>query len=100
MAKEHHFKDNSSPYRDPEQYRRLVGRLLYLNMTRPHISYTVQQLSQSVGDPRDDHWHAANFLVQYLKGTQSMGIFYDLNGVSTDQQAFTDSDWAFCPTTK
>lgn len=28
---------------DPESYRRIVGKLLYLNMTRPDISHSVQQ---------------------------------------------------------
>ncbi|KAL0407843.1 UNVERIFIED_CONTAM: Retrovirus-related Pol polyprotein from transposon RE2 [Sesamum radiatum] len=36
---------------DPERYRRLVGRLLYLGFTRPDISHAVQQLSQYLTRP-------------------------------------------------
>lgn len=40
---------------DPEVYKRLIGRLLYLNLTRPDISYIVQQLSQFLSAPRAPH---------------------------------------------
>ncbi|GKD19586.1 retrovirus-related pol polyprotein from transposon TNT 1-94, partial [Tanacetum coccineum] len=59
-------------------YRRLVGRLLYLIMTRPDISYVVQHLSQFVSSPKDVHLQAAIHLLKYLKGTASKGLFYPI----------------------
>ncbi|GKF99269.1 retrovirus-related pol polyprotein from transposon TNT 1-94, partial [Tanacetum coccineum] len=64
--------------KDPSAYRRLVGRLLYLTMTRPDISYAVQHLSQFVSSPKDTHMQAALHLLKYLKGTVSKGLFYPI----------------------
>lgn len=33
------------PLTHPEEYRRLIGKLIYLTITRPNISYSVQLLS-------------------------------------------------------
>ncbi|KAL0395008.1 UNVERIFIED_CONTAM: Retrovirus-related Pol polyprotein from transposon RE2 [Sesamum latifolium] len=49
-----------------EQYRRLVGRLLYLGFSRPDISFAVQQLSQFIQHPRQPHWEAAMHLASCL----------------------------------
>ncbi|KAL2938173.1 Retrovirus-related Pol polyprotein from transposon RE1 [Bienertia sinuspersici] len=43
---------------NPEIYRSLIRKLLYLNLSRPDISYSVQQLSQFMGNPRKPHWQA------------------------------------------
>lgn len=59
--------DKGTPLSDPGAYRRLVGRLLYLTMTRPDISYVVQHLSQFVSSPKDVHMQAALHLLKYLK---------------------------------
>ncbi|KAL2240869.1 UNVERIFIED_CONTAM: Retrovirus-related Pol polyprotein from transposon RE1 [Sesamum indicum] len=47
----------------PELYRRLVGRLLYLNFTRPDTSHACQQLSQFLQRPCQQHLDAALHLL-------------------------------------
>ncbi|KAK4409255.1 Retrovirus-related Pol polyprotein from transposon RE1 [Sesamum angolense] len=81
------------PLHDPEPYRRLVGRLLYLSFTRPDISFGAQQLSQFVHQPGQIHMDAALHLVRYLKGCPDRGLFFLQLFHST---AFCDADWASC----
>uniref|UniRef100_A0A2N9I067 Reverse transcriptase Ty1/copia-type domain-containing protein n=1 Tax=Fagus sylvatica TaxID=28930 RepID=A0A2N9I067_FAGSY len=57
------------PLDDPSTYRRLVGRLLYLTVTRPDISYSVQRLSQYIAKPTDLHLNATTKILRYVKGT-------------------------------
>ncbi|KAL0408876.1 UNVERIFIED_CONTAM: Retrovirus-related Pol polyprotein from transposon RE2 [Sesamum radiatum] len=79
---------------NPDAYRRLVGRLLYLGFTRPDISHSVQQLSQYLHKPCEAHWKAALHIVRYLKGAIS-GIFLPSQS-NLELQAFCDADWASC----
>lgn len=44
---------------DPTKYRRLIGRLIYLTVTRPDIVYSVRVLSQFMQEPRKPHWDEA-----------------------------------------
>ena len=48
-------KEDGHPLPDPTIFRRLVGSLLYLTMTRPDISHAVQTVSQFVGHPHQPH---------------------------------------------
>ncbi|KAI3776447.1 hypothetical protein L1987_46232 [Smallanthus sonchifolius] len=80
---------------DAGQYRRLVGRLLYLQATRPDIAYSVNLLSQFVADPRQPHFDAALRVVRYLKTTLGQGILLPKEG-GMHLVAYSDSDWMGC----
>jgi len=41
---------------DASAYHILIGKLLYLTITRPGISYTKQTLSQFMRRPKQSHW--------------------------------------------
>ncbi|KAL0421082.1 UNVERIFIED_CONTAM: Retrovirus-related Pol polyprotein from transposon RE2 [Sesamum latifolium] len=94
------FDASSGPcLTSPERYRRLVGRLLYLGFSHPDISFAVQQLSQFIQCPRQPHWDAALYLVRYLKGSSTLGLFFAANS-SLPLTAYSDSDWASCLDTR
>ena len=43
------------PLRDPKRYRRLVGRLNYLTITQPNISFPMSVVSQFLQSPCESH---------------------------------------------
>ena len=46
--------------KDPNHYRRLMGRLLYLTITRPNITFAVHKLNRFMSKPRRPHLDATH----------------------------------------
>ena len=83
--------------RDPRRYRRLVGKLNYLTITRPDISFPVSVVSQFLQSPCDSHWDVVVCILRYIKGTPGQGVLYENRG-HTQVVGYNDTDRAGSPT--
>ncbi|GKB69905.1 cysteine-rich receptor-like protein kinase 8 [Tanacetum coccineum] len=63
-----------TPLQDLEVYKRYIGKLIYLTITRPDICYTVQLLSQFMQSPISVHMQAVKHLLRYLLNSPGQGI--------------------------
>ncbi|KAL0342403.1 UNVERIFIED_CONTAM: Retrovirus-related Pol polyprotein from transposon RE1 [Sesamum calycinum] len=66
-----------SHFIDPEPYRRLAGRFLYLSFTKSDISFGAQQLSQFVHKPEQIHMTAALHLDLHVTILTPIPVFCD-----------------------
>ncbi|XP_020692460.1 uncharacterized protein LOC110106786 [Dendrobium catenatum] len=74
------------PCFDATLYRRIIGSLQYLTLTRPDIAYAVNVLLQHMHDPAPQHTLMLKKLLRYIKGSTDFGI--------PQLRTFSDADWA------
>lgn len=87
------------PLKNSHPYQRLLGKLIYLTVTRPDIVFTMHILTQFMQHPCDAHMQVALHLLKYLIGTSTQGILLASTS-SVELHAYSDSDWATCPMTR
>ncbi|XP_019098362.1 PREDICTED: uncharacterized protein LOC109131651, partial [Camelina sativa] len=83
----------ADPYADPGRYRRLVGKLIYLKITRPDLCYAVNQVSQHMQAPTNFDWNTVERIMCYLKGSPGQGVWMGKNN-STEIVGYCDADYA------
>lgn len=84
---------------DPTIYRTIVGKLIYLTITRPDLSFAAQALSQFSHCPRTPHFAALQRVLRYIKLCPGQGIFFPAAN-TMELTTYCDSDWAICATAR
>ncbi|XP_047320691.1 uncharacterized mitochondrial protein AtMg00810-like [Impatiens glandulifera] len=86
--------EEGTPLHYINMYQRLVGKLIYLTVTRPDITFEVSNVSQFMHAPRTSHLSAVYRIRHYLKATTRVGIWMKRNN-RIDVIGYTDADWAY-----
>ncbi|CAL2253697.1 unnamed protein product [Prunus armeniaca] len=86
---------DGKPHANPETYRSIVGALQYLTITRPDLSYAVNQVSQFIHSLKTPHWLAVKCILCYLKSSYDCGIVYKPGSLQVS--AFSNADYAGDP---
>ena len=79
-----------TPFTDPSSYRSIVGSLQYLTITRPDLSFAVNQACQSMHQPTISDWHSVKRILRYVKATLFLGLQFQSSPLSL--LAYSDSD--------
>ncbi|KAL6314915.1 hypothetical protein AAG906_029134 [Vitis piasezkii] len=65
---------DGEPLLDPSLNHNIVGALQYCTITRPDISFSVNNVCQFMHSPTTTHWQAVKRILRYLKSTIYHGI--------------------------
>lgn len=88
-------KEDGEALPNPTVYMELVGKILYLTITRPNITYAVHKLSQFLSNPSGVHLTAAQRVIRYLKSNPGQGLLFPSDS-DLNLSAFADADWGAC----
>jgi len=80
---------------DPNLYRKLVGSFVYLTITKPDISFAVQQVSQFLQALHHLHLATVHRILRYVRGIMAHGLFFPTNN-PLRLTAYSDADGAGC----
>lgn len=70
------YVEQGKELEDPTEYRKLVGSLIYLTLTRPDLSFSVGVLSRFMQCPCKPHMIAIKRVLRYIKATMGQGVWF------------------------
>ena len=86
---------DGDPLEDPTEYRSVVGALQYLTLTRPNLSFVVNQVCQYMHQPITKHWIVVKQILRYVKGSINDGLLFQPGHLRLE--VYSDADYAGCP---
>ena len=89
-----------------KKYRAIVGKLLWLALIRPDISYATKELSRDLTAPTTESITKVKHLLRYIAGTKDYcqrlcpNVTLESSNCTLDLDCYVDSDWAGCRSTR
>ncbi|XP_070023142.1 uncharacterized mitochondrial protein AtMg00810-like [Nicotiana sylvestris] len=80
---------------DSGAHQRLIGKLLYLTITRPDLAFNAQTLNQFLQQPKKSHMEVAMRIIKYIRNHPVQGVLLSSNNKGT-LESYCDADWAAC----
>ncbi|KAK8680668.1 hypothetical protein V6N13_109608 [Hibiscus sabdariffa] len=65
------FSATAPSFQNKEHFQQIMGKLIYLSLTRPDITFPVHILNQHMHNPSEEHMTATYRVLKYLKGRKS-----------------------------
>lgn len=98
-SKGRHLLTSIELYPNPTHYHSLVCGLQYLTFTHPDLSYSVNFVCQFMQNPTMAHYQLVKRILCYVQGIAHFGMRI-LASSTLDLYAFSNVDWAGCPTSR
>ncbi|MCO5573998.1 hypothetical protein L7F22_027776 [Adiantum nelumboides] len=73
-------------------YRRTLGSLIYMTISRPNLSYAIGLVSQFMQLPRKPYLDVVRRIMRYLRATLDYALFYDAS-TQVQTHGYTNFDW-------
>ncbi|KAI3735242.1 hypothetical protein L6452_14734 [Arctium lappa] len=87
--------DPSGKAVDARTYRGMIGSLMYLTSSRPHIMFSTCLCARYQANPKESHVSAVKRIFRYLKGTTNLDLWYPKD-TSFELTTYTDADHDGC----